>query len=698
MKTQILLLAAFTALPLLANDNASVCSPDGKLEVRLNVQNGLPYYSVTFDGLKAINNSPLGLTTNEQDFTRDLSIKNAENSTIDERYTLNRSKKSDIHYVANRLLATLATSKGWELQVEFRVSNNDIAFRYLLPKQGETGSVRVTSEATSFSFPEGTTTFLTPQSDAMIGWKRTKPSYEELYCWDAPMSQVSQFGHGYTFPCLFHRQGEVKSSKGLKGSKGSKGSRGSKGDVAPHSPSEHFRTFQNPSELWILISETGVDSRYCASHLSDAHEGVYTIAYPMPEENNGIGTADAAIALPGATPWRTITVGRTLQPIAETTAPWDNVEPLYTTEHNYKYGRGTWSWILWQDESINFDDLCKYVDLAQAMGYEYALVDNWWDTNIGKETDGTAKDPNKSIEKLIEYAHSKGVDIFLWYSSSGYWNDIVQGPINKMANSITRKKEMKWMHDLGVKGIKVDFFGGDKQETMRLYEEILSDADDNGLMVIFHGCTLPRGWERMFPNYVGSEAVLASENLIFGQNHCDLEARHATLHPVLRNAVGCMEFGGSFQNKYMNRDNKPRENRHVNTRLTTSTFSLATAILYQNPIQNFALAPNNLEDAPEISMQFMREVPTTWDEVRYIDGYPGKYLVMARRHGDTWYLAAINADTQPLKLNLDLRWLNASGLTLYSGGDNPSTKPLKLKKGMAQITLPSNDGLVIVAK
>ena len=148
----------------------------------------------------------------------------------------------------------------------------------------------------------------------------------------------------------------------------------------------------------------------------------------------------------------------------------------------------------------------------------------------------------------------------------------------------------------------------------------------------------------------------------------------------------------------MNRDNKPRENRHVNTRLTTSTFSLATAILYQNPIQNFALAPNNLEDAPQISMDFMREVPTTWDEVRFIDGYPGKYLVMARRHDDTWYLAAINADTQPLKLNLDLRWLNASGLTLYSGGDNPSTKPLKLKKGAAQLTLPSNDGFVIIAK
>ena len=105
----------------------------------------------------------------------------------------------------------------------------------------------------------------------------------------------------------------------------------------------------------------------------------------------------------------------------------------------------------------------------------------------------------------------------MWYSSSGYWNDIEQGPINHMDNAIIRKREMKWLQSLGVKGIKVDFFGGDKQETMRLYEEILSDADDHGLMVIFHGCTLPRGWERMYPNFASSEAVLASENLHFSQ-------------------------------------------------------------------------------------------------------------------------------------------------------------------------------------
>ena len=307
------------------------------------------------------------------------------------------------------------------MSVTFRVSNNDVAFRYTLPRQNGTGSVRVMSEATGFRFPEQTTTFLCPQSDAMIGWKRTKPSYEEEYKADAPMDVRSQYGHGYTFPCLF-RVGE---------------------------------------DGWVLLSETGVDSRYCGSRLGDFKDGIYQIAFPMPEENNGNGTAEPAFSLPGSTPWRTITVGESLKPIVETTVPWDVVEPRYATKHDYRMGRGTWSWILWQDGSINYDDQVRYIDLAAAMGYEYVLIDNWWDTYIGRER----------MEDLIKYAHSKKVDVFLWYSSSGYWNDIEQGPINRMDNAILRKQEMRWMQSQGVKGIKVDFWGGDKQETIRLYED-----------------------------------------------------------------------------------------------------------------------------------------------------------------------------------------------------------------------------------
>lgn len=542
------------------------------------------------------------------------------------------------------MLCSFVNGEGKNVQITFRVSNNDVAFRYTLPREQGKGSVTVNSERTGFRFPSQTTTFLCPQSDAMIGWKRTKPSYEEEYKADAPMNERSGYGHGYTFPCLFKV-----------------------GD-----------------DGWVLLSETGVDSRYCGSRLSDWDNGVYRIAFPMPEENNGNGTVSPAFSLPGSTPWRTVTVGETLKPIVETTVPWDVVEPRYTTTHDYKPGRGTWSWILWQDGSINYDDQVRYVDLAAAMGYEYVLIDNWWDNNIGRDR----------MEQFIKYARSKGVEVFLWYSSSGYWNDIEQSPVNRMDNSIARKQEMRWLQSLGVKGIKVDFFGGDKQETLRLYEEILSDADDHGLMVIFHGCTLPRGWERMYPNYVGSEAVLASENLVFSQHFCDNEAFNATLHPFIRNAVGCMEFGGVFLNKRLNRSNDGGTIRR-----TTDIFQLATAVLFQNPIQNFALAPNNLTDAPQICLDFMKQVPTTWDETRFIDGYPGRYIVLARRHGNTWYIAAANATVEPLKLKLDLPMLAGQEVSLYS--DDKKMQPqLKLQRikadGSLQLTVQPQGGAVIV--
>ena len=638
----ILLCSAALAAP------QKVTSPDGRIAVTVSDD---ARYSVTLDGKYILYPSALGFRSNRGDFYGDPKVTDAQTSRFEGSYSLDRIKKSEIRYDYNVLVCTLTNEAGDAVKVEFRVSDTDVAFRYVVDNP-KWASIRIFEEKTAFDFPEGTTTFLTPQSDAMIGWQRTKPSYEEFYFLDKPLSEKSQYGHGYTFPCLFKV-----------------------GD-----------------DGWALVSETGVDSRYCGSRLSDWDPlGGYRIEFPMPEENDGNGTVEPAFAVPGVTPWRTITVGSTLKPIAESTVTWDVVEPRYESKHEYKFGKGTWSWILWQDGSINYDDQVKYIDLAAAMDFQYVLVDNFWDKNIGYDR----------MEELVKYAHSKGVDVFLWYSSSGYWNDISQCPLNKMDNPVERKKEMKWLQSIGVKGIKVDFFGGDKQETMRIYEGVLSDADDYGLMVIFHGCTLPRGWERMYPNYVGSEAVRASENLVFGQHECDIEAQNATLHPFIRNAVGCMEFGGCFLNKYLNKMNARRPIRR-----TTDEFELATAVLFQNPIQNFALAPNNLEDAPAYCLDFLRGVPTTWDEIRYIDAYPGKYAVIARKKAGKWYIAAINADDSAY--TLDLRALaeqfgSPASLTVLHGGSQQALAPnYKSKPGSRAakkanlLDIATNDGAVIV--
>ena len=612
---------------------ASVSSPDNQLAVLVSVEGGKPLYSVRYKGKEVLENSPLGMITNVGDFSSGMKLLTHRTSAIDESYTLNRTKKSRIHYRANELVCTFENAKKQAIDIQFRVSANDIAFRYALPEYGETACCVIEKETTGFHFPVHTTTFLSPQATPMSFWKRTKPSYEEKYRADEPVGTPSQYGLGYTFPGLFH--------------------------AGAH---------------WILVSETGVNGSYCASRLSEGtKEGIYTIAFPDARENNGIGSAHPAIALPGFTPWRTITVGDNLKPVVETTVPFDVVKPFYEPSMDYQFGRSTWSWIMWQDESINFEDQVKYIDFTAFLGFEYILIDASWDTQIGYER----------MPELIRYARSKGVDVFLWYNSNGYWNDAPYGPKNKMNTSIARKKEMQWLKSLGVKGVKVDFFGGDKQQTMQLYEDILSDANEYGLMVIFHGATIPRGWERMYPNYVGSEAVLASENLIFTQEACDNEACNACLHPFIRNAIGSMEFGPVLLNKRHNRTNDGGS-----VRKTSDIFQIATAVLFQNPVQVFALAPNNKVDAPWLAIDFMSEVPTTWDETVFLDGYPGKYCILARRHGEKWYIAGVNAEKEIRKIKLRLPMLEGQHFVLYYDDENrrAHSKSGSLKKG-EEITL-----------
>ncbi|GAB3010822.1 glycoside hydrolase family 97 protein [Niabella terrae] len=616
--------------------------PDGKLELRLEVQSGRPLYSARYEGKLMIDKAPLGLKTTMGDFSEQLTLVKDSSRQIDTHYTLEHSKQAEVHYQALELKLTFLNAEKQQFDILFRIGNHDLAYCYQIPRQSGRTSLAVTEEVSGFRFPSATTTFLTPQSDAMIGWKRTKPSYEEPYQADQPMDQPSKYGKGYTFPALF-RIG---------------------------------------TDGWVLVSETGVDSRYCGSRLSEYQsDGLYRIAFPMAAENDGNGTVAPAFALPGRTPWRTLTISNSLGPIVETTVAWDLVEPLYKSRYTYAGGKGVWSWILWQDGSINYEDQLRYIDLAVAMGYDYILIDNWWDTRIGKER----------MSSLIQEAQRKGVDVFLWYSSSGYWNDIEQGPVNRMDNPIIRKKEMRWLQSMGVKGIKVDFFGGDKQETIRLYEAILSDADDHGLMVVFHGATLPRGWERMYPNFMGSEAVLASENMVFTQEACDREAFNACLHPFIRNTAGSMEFGGSFLNKRLNKGNNGGSIRR-----TTDVFELATAVLFQNPVQFFALAPNNLADAPADCLNFMRQVPVSWEETKFISGYPGRYVVLARRHGQQWYLAGINATTAPIPLALDLAFLQGQELLQMTDHPQLSVKRLPAaNRNKLQVILQPQGGFLI---
>lgn len=638
-------LALVASVATFANSD-NVRSLNDRLVVSVSDTDGKASYSVTYDGRVFLENSPLGLNTNVGDFTCGLTLSNVSTTEqVSDSYSVPNIKKSHVDYVANRRVFTFSKEGRTSFDVVFQVSDNDVALKYVVYPQGDSLCLIVDREATGFRLPQGATTFLCPQVAPLGGFARTYPSYEMPYTADDAIGK-NGLGEGYTFPCLF----------------------------------------RNGEDGWVLISETGVSSLYCGSRLIGHDDGLYTIGFPQEDEYNGNGTVSPGLRLPGETPWRTITVGSSLAPIVESTVAFDVVKPLYEPSKKYKYGAGSWSWIIGMDDSINYDEQVRYIDFSAAMDWQTVLVDNWWDKQIGRE----------GIEKLAEYAASKGVALFLWYNSNGYWNDAPQTPRGIMNNTIARRREMKWLQSIGIRGIKVDFFGSDKQVTMQLYEDILADANDYGLLVVFHGCTIPRGWERMYPNYVSSEAVLASENLHFAQSFCDAEAFNACIHPFSRNALGSMDFGGSTLNKYYNPSNSADE--WGGKRVTSDVFALATAVLFQSAVQHFAMSPTNLTDAPEWAVDFMRNVPTTWDDVRFIDGYPGKYIILARRAGDKWYVAGVNAQQETLKMSLPLEMLGDGDLIVYKDNDKlvgqKTTAKLNKKKEL-QVAIPCNGGIVI---
>jgi hypothetical protein len=618
-------------------------SPDGLLKVILKSESEKTTYVVTYKNKTMLEESPLGLESTIGDFSTGLTFLSESKKQIEENYYLPNGKTSRIHYLANELTVSYLNKNKDTLQVLFRVSNNDIALAYRLASPKQTHCT-IKRELTGFNFPAHTTTFITPQAPSGEGWMKTKPSYEEEYTNEEPIGTPSKYRLGYTFPALFHL--------------------GNAG--------------------WVLLSETGVTSRYAGTRLSEGNqEGLYTIAFPEKEENGGMGDNTVTSNLPLITSWKTITVGETLKPIVETTSAYNGMKPVYTASQPYKPGRSTWSWILWQDESCNYKDQQIFIDLAAEMGYEYILIDALWDKQIGYE----------NMPSLIAYAQSKGVDVILWYNSNGAWNDAPQGPKQRMDTAPARQKEMAWMKSLGVKGIKVDFFVGDKQTTMKLYEDILTDANQYGIFVVFHGTTLPRGWERMYPNHMGSEAALVSENLVFSQDFANKEAYTSTMLPFTRNAVSAMDFGPVFFNK---RFSKQADKGTI--RKTTDAFQLATSILYQSPVQHFGITPNNIQEQPEYVINFMKKIPTTWDETRFIDGYPGKYCVMARRFGSKWYIGATNASNSLQSYTLSLPWLTGKEVTVLFDHKDRSVgfKTAKIdKKGLLKIELENLGGCVI---
>lgn len=615
----------------------TVSSPDQSIVVTLAVNEaGQASYDVTRIGEPVLLTSSLGLDLDDRVFTRGLSIVSVSDiEQVDDHYTLAHGKQSEIYYRANQRTFSLENAEGQLLDIVFRVSGDGVAFRYKVLGHTE-DEKRVIAESTSFHFPDEAKGWLQSMQVVKTGWKRTNPAYEEHYEMGVPVGTASPSEAGWVFPALFQS-----------------------------------------GDSWALITEAGMDGRFHASRLrADSAGGEYRIGFPSEGETTTGGKRLAHGTLPLHSPWRVIAIGD-LATVSESTLGTDLAAPRIDMDTGFvQPGLASWSWALLKDDSITFDDQVRFVDYAADMGWRYTLVDAAWDTKIGYE----------KMRELVDYAATKGVEILVWYNSSGDWNDTELTPKSELLTRESRRRVFARLERMGVRGIKVDFFPGDGQSVIQYYIDILEDAADFGQLVNFHGATLPRGLHRTYPHFMTAEGVHGFEMISFMQSSADLEPSHAAALVYTRNVFDPMDFTPTVFHEIPNIERK-----------TTNGFQLALPVLFVSGIQHIAETPEGMATVPDYVRDFMRELPGTWDESRLLSGFPGEHAVFARRSGDRWYVAGINGEAEPKPLTLDLSFIGKAKGTLITDGQAPRSferRPVEARP--LELTVPPAGGFVVV--
>src|SRR6187551_1300778 len=618
----------------------TVNSPDNNITVICNPDESV--YRVLYKRQLLLSDSKLGVIREDDNFSKNLTVLRISAPVlVKDSYSMLNAKKSTITYTATERVIQTQSASGKKMNIIFRVSNDGVAFRYEFPETSS-DKKKIKSEETTFHFQDGTRAWLQPKAEAQSGWEHSNPSYEAHYMMDIETGTPSPTKNGWVYPALFNYKG-----------------------------------------VWMLITEAALGRTYCGTALrQNSPDREYKIGFPQTPEVFTKGVLNPESTLPWRTPWRIIVLGD-IKTIAESTLGTDLALPAVKMDDSFiKPGKASWSWILKKDDSTVFKVQKKYVDFAADMNWQYCLLDATWDKLIGYD----------SVKILSEYAQKKNVGLLLWYNSAGDWNTVKFTPKDKLLTHEDRMKEFGRLRQMGIKGLKIDFFSGDGQSMINYYQDILEDAAANHLLVNFHGATLPRGLQRTYPNLMTMEAVFGYEMITFGQGSADKAPEHSVMSAFVRNAFDPMDF--TPMNLYKIPNIK---------RVTTAAFELATAVIYLSGIQHYAETPEGMTHVPEYVKYFLRNLPNSWDDVKFIDGYPGKLYVVARKSGNKWYVAGINGEGIEKSLILDLPFLkNKKGQLIASGNDatdEPSFKstPAAIPaSGKITVTIRGNDGFVMV--
>jgi hypothetical protein len=595
----------------------------GTLRFSLSVANGAASYRI--DCLvgaavaPVLESSPLGLTRTDADFTSNLAFVSAS-APIDVRddYTLLAGKQRHVVSPGRERVFTLRNPTGITLTLTVRAYRDGVAFRYGFP--GNSSQLFfVSGEATGFRVPAAARVWVQPYSKVDI-WA---PAYESNYVNGVPAGTPSPEAVGWALPLLFHTQ-----------------------------------------EVWALITESDMEPSNFAIHLQpEAPGGLYQARLPEADETFGVDPQEAAVTLPWSSPWRLVIVGRQPGAIIESTLVTDLARPCALPDTAWiQPGVSSWSW--WSDMSSPYDyrKLVPFVDASAKFHWPYSTIDLGWPEMQGG-----------SIQQLAAYAQGKGVGLIVWYNSGGRHNKSPNDPNtgreplrDVMSDPLLRDAEMARIAAMGIKGIKVDFMQSDKQAVIASYHDILRDAARHHLVVDFHGATVPRGWERTYPNLLTMEAVRGAEQY-WDQDFAENAQTTDTIYVFTRNAIGPMDYTPAIFT-----DPGPLNPKLV-PHLTTNAHELALLVVFQSGLQHVVDNAASLVRQPDFVQDYLTGLPTAWDETRFLLGSPGELAVLARRAGPTWYLAGINGLKTLQAIKVPLAFLGGGdyAMSLITDGASP---------------------------
>jgi alpha-glucosidase len=583
----LLLLSGMILLPAAARSTGteswSLTSPDGRCSIYVTLgSNGSLSYQVAHAGMVAIPESPLGLRRDDQDFGQSLKFDHAGKVEVRrEKYELFAGAQPEVGQLLNYRSLVFRNANDSALEIDLAASDEGVAFRYKFPESSNQVRI-VESELTGFTIPAGAHGWMQPYHAAGL----YTPAYEDFYFpvspGDPPPDSRAK-ARGWAFPALFHVPGAA---------------------------------------TWVLLTESGTDASYCACHLdSNCLGGLYRIAFPAADETsqgytNRFGP-EPRFTLPWTMPWRVIVLGRSAGDIAMETLVTDLAPPSRIADTSWiRPGRASWAWWSYPDEAPRANRFNQFTDFAAKMGWEYTLFDaGWW---------------GPGIKPIASHALSEGVLPMAWFHAGGFYD------------AKERIRKLDEMTAAGVRGVKVDFWCSDRQEAIAAQQALMRDAAARKMVVNLHGCTIPRGWQRTWPNFLTCEAVLGSESYFYEARYTEKAAELDTVLPFTRNAVGPMDVTpvACSPKKFAN--------------TTTAAFQLATGIIFTSGLIHYADRPEFFDSLPPEALRIFRDAPARWDEARCLVGDPGKVAVFARRSGQSWFIAGINGTIESLPVNLDL--------------------------------------------